>query len=182
MHYCLFETEIGTCGLAWSDQGVTRLQLPERDRRATERRLLRTAGQAQPAEPPLEVQQAIASLQRYFAGSATEFAHVAVDLSGVDAFRRDIYAALRTVGWGETVSYGAMGERAGYADAARDVGQAMSRNPVPIIIPCHRVLASGNKVGGFSAYGGAATKQRLLEMEGVRLGPESSGQLALPLG
>jgi methylated-DNA-[protein]-cysteine S-methyltransferase len=61
-------------------------------------------------------------------------------------------------------------------EAARDVGQAMARNPVPLIIPCHRVLAAGGKVGGFSAPGGAAAKRRMLELEGVRLDPPPSAQ------
>lgn len=179
--YCLFETEFGLCGVAWSDRGLTRLQLPERDCEATERRLRRTSSDTEPASPPPSVQHAIDSLRVYFGGSAIDFGGVALDLSDVNAFHRSIYEALRTVDWGETVSYGALGERAGFPDAARAVGQAMASNPVPIIIPCHRVLASGHKVGGFSAYGGAATKRRLLEMEGVRLEPQSNGQLPLPL-
>lgn len=179
--YCLFDTQFGTCGVAWSDQGLTRLQLPERDRSATERRLRRTSTDAEPTSPPPSVQHAVASLQCYFAGSAIDFAAVALDLSGVNAFHRGIYEALRAIGWGETVSYGALGERAGFPDAARAVGQAMSRNPVPIIIPCHRVLASGHKMGGFSAFGGAQTKLRLLAMEGVQLGARDNSQLALPL-
>lgn len=180
MHYCLFETDLGTCGIAWSDAGLTRLQLPERDRESTQRRLLRTSGASQSAEPPPPVQEAIASLRLYFAGTFTDFSHVAVDLRRVEPFERAIYETLRAVGWGETVSYGMLGDRAGYPNAAREVGQAMGRNPVPVVIPCHRVLASGQKLGGFSAYGGVATKQRLLEMEGVRVGSASSGQLALP--
>jgi methylated-DNA-[protein]-cysteine S-methyltransferase len=71
--------------------------------------------------------------------------------------------------WGETNTYCALALRAGFPDAARAIGQAMGRNPVPIIVPCHRVLASGGKVGGFSAFGGAETKTRLLALEGVQL-------------
>jgi methylated-DNA-[protein]-cysteine S-methyltransferase len=181
MAYCLFETELGVCGIAWSDCGLTRLQLPERDRGATERRLTRGCDETASAAPPPFVRKAIASLQRYFAGRAIDLDAVPVDLSACNDFQRDIYAALRAVGRGHTVSYGALAERAGYPGAARAVGQAMSRNPLPIIIPCHRVLANGQKMGGFSAYGGTATKLRLLEMEGASLGGKSTDQLALPL-
>jgi methylated-DNA-[protein]-cysteine S-methyltransferase len=74
--------------------------------------------------------------------------------------------ALRQVGWGRTTTYGEIGRAIGCSDA-RDVGEAMGRNPVPVIIPCHRVLAAGNKLGGFSAHGGSATKAKLLALEGV---------------
>ncbi len=93
-----------------------------------------------------------------------------LDLTGVSDFHRQIYEKARGIGWGETSTYGALARQAGFPDAARAVGQAMGRNPIPIIIPCHRVLASGRKVGGFSAFGGADTKQRLLALEGVELG------------
>ena len=92
-----------------------------------------------------------------------------LDLTGVGDFHRRIYDLTRDVGWGETITYGELARRVGAPGAARAVGQAMGRNPIPIIIPCHRVLASGGKVGGFSAFGGAVTKTRLLALEGVHL-------------
>ncbi len=83
------------------------------------------------------------------------------------------------LGWGETTTYGALARALGAGpEAARDVGQAMAHNPVPLIIPCHRVLAAGGKLGGFSAPGGAGTKRRMLEMEGVALAAEAPGQRA----
>ena len=95
-------------------------------------------------------------------------------------FYVEIYAAARRVGWGETATYGELARQAGAPGAARAVGQAMARNPVAVIIPCHRILASGNKVGGFSAFGGAVSKQRLLGLEGVRIGAaKAAGQLSL---
>ena len=93
------------------------------------------------------------------------------------AFVGQIYAATRKVGWGETTTYGSLAKSLGAGpEAARDVGEAMAKNPVPLIIPCHRVLAAGGKVGGFSAPGGSATKTRMLELEGVRLGPPAPAQ------
>jgi methylated-DNA-[protein]-cysteine S-methyltransferase len=170
MRCCLFDTSLGTVGLAWSERGITRLQLPEAGRVATERRLRRHAPAAARADPTAAIEDVIDRLQRYMAGRRTDFSAIALDLAGISAFHRAIYDAARRVGWGETTTYGALARQAGAPDAARAVGQAMGRNPVPIIIPCHRVLASGRKIGGFSAHGGATTKQRLLGLEGVHLG------------
>jgi methylated-DNA-[protein]-cysteine S-methyltransferase len=178
MHWVLFDTAIGTCGLAWSNAGVRRLQLPEPDRNATERRLIAGTGATRPERVPEEIADAIGLLQQYFEGNAADLGDVALDLDRTSPFHRRIYAATRTIGWGRTASYGDLARQVGSPGAARAVGQAMARNPVPIIVPCHRVLASGGKVGGFSAYGGVVTKERLLALEGV--GPASSAP-RLPL-
>lgn len=168
--YCIFDTAIGACGIAWSERGVTRFQLPDADRGATERRLRARAGAATLAEPPPEIARVIADLQRYCAGQKVDLSGVTLDLTGVPEAFRDIFAAARSIPWGETASYGEVARRAGMPGAAREVGQAMARNPAALIIPCHRVLASGNKAGGFSAYGGLLTKERLLALEGRRIG------------
>lgn len=166
MHYHLFDTAIGRCGIAWSDRGVTRFQLPMSDPNATEQRIGRNAT---PQIPPPAIAAAIEEAKRYFAGERIDFSTVPVDLGRVEPFQRSIYDALRKVGFGETVTYGELAKRAGVTapQAAQDVGVAMARNPVPLIIPCHRVLAAGGKIGGFSAPGGAETKQRMLALEGV---------------
>jgi methylated-DNA-[protein]-cysteine S-methyltransferase len=166
--YRLFDTDIGACGVAWGERGLTRLQLPESDRSATERRL-RTYAASAGQEAPAEIERAIANVQCYLTGRSVDFSAVALDLTDVGPFQRKVYEAARTVRWGQTVSYGDLARQAGSPEAARAVGQALSRNPVPIIIPCHRILAKGRRVGGFSAYGGKVTKERLLALEGVRL-------------
>jgi methylated-DNA-[protein]-cysteine S-methyltransferase len=163
--YCLFDTAIGACGVAWSERGLTRLRLPEKDRAAIEQRLRTRSAIA--ADPPPEIAQTIAGIQRYLAGERIDFSGVAVDLARVDEFNRAVYNALRAVGWGETTTYGELARRAGVPGMAQAVGQAMAGNPMPVVIPCHRVLASGKRLGGFSAYGGVATKERLLALEGI---------------
>jgi methylated-DNA-[protein]-cysteine S-methyltransferase len=163
--YCLFETAIGTCGIAWRDAGLTRLQLPEATPAATARRVSR--GGLREAEPPAWVAEAIAALRSYFEGRPVPLEAIPVDLGGIGDFERDIYRATRALGRGETASYGEVARRAGHPGAARGVGQAMARNPVPVVIPCHRVLAAGRRLGGFSAPGGGDTKMRLLGLEGV---------------
>ena len=175
--YVIFETAGGFCGIAWNDAGITRFQLPTRSAEATERMLRRRMPDAEPGTPPPGVAAAIAAVKRYFAGEETDFSGFALDLSEQDAFFQRIYAAARQVGWGRTTTYGTLAKELGAGpEVARDVGQAMATNPVALFIPCHRVLAAGGKVGGFSAPGGATAKRRMLELEGVRLEPPPAAQ------
>jgi methylated-DNA-[protein]-cysteine S-methyltransferase len=182
VHHCLFETAIGPCGVAWSTRGLKALQLPQSNRVATERRLVAKSGSAGAEEPPAWLAAVISDIQRYLAGERVDFSSVTVDLEGTDGFHHKVYDALRTVGWGHTTTYGTLAREAGGADweATREVGQAMAHNPTPIIIPCHRVLAAGNKPGGFSAYGGVLTKEKLLALEGVQLGSVKRAPPRLP--
>jgi methylated-DNA-[protein]-cysteine S-methyltransferase len=94
---------------------------------------------------------------------------VALDMTGVPEFNQRVYQAARTIRPGTTVSYGDIARQLGIPGSARAVGQALGRNPFPIVVPCHRVLAADGKTGGFSAPGGAATKLRMLAIEGERL-------------
>lgn len=167
--YCVFDSAIGACGIAWSAQGVTHVQLPEKDRAATEQHIARRSGGTLQTPPPA-IAKAIAAVQRYLTGERVDFSDIAVDLDAVGDFHKQLYGALRKVGWGKTTTYGALGKTLGITGDARDIGQAMGKNPVPVIIPCHRVLAAGNKIGGFSAPGGIFTKEKLLTLEGVAIG------------
>jgi methylated-DNA-[protein]-cysteine S-methyltransferase len=179
VHHHIFDTAIGPCGVAWNARGLVGVQLPARDRAATERRLAVKAASAGAAEPPSSVAAVVADIGRYLAGEPVDFSKVAVDLSNLDPFRRTLYQTMRTLPWGRTTTYGELARQLGSTDweGARDVGEAMGRNPVPVVIPCHRVLAAGGKLGGFSAPGGAKTKAKLLALEGVHLdgGPRLPG-------
>jgi methylated-DNA-[protein]-cysteine S-methyltransferase len=177
--YHVFETAMGFCAIAWSDAGVVRFQLQTKSPEAAERLMRRRAFGAEPTAPPDDVAAVVAAAKRYFAGGETDFSHVRLDLAGEDAFFTQIYTALRRVGWGRTTTYGALAKEVGAGrEAARDVGEAMAKNPAPLIIPCHRVLAAGGRIGGFSAPGGSTTKMRMLKLEGVRLGPPEAAQQA----
>src|SRR5712671_1538677 len=176
-HYLIFETAGGFCGIAWSKVGITRFQLPTRSAESTERMLLRRVPGAEPGAPTPEVVEAVAAVKRYFEGEETDFSGIKLDLGEQDAFFKQIYEAARRVGWGHTTTYGTLAKELGAGpEAARDVGEAMAKNPVALIIPCHRVLAAGGKVGGFSAPGGSAAKIRMLELEGVHVGPAPPAQ------
>jgi methylated-DNA-[protein]-cysteine S-methyltransferase len=162
--YCVFETALGACGIAWSDRGLTQVRLPEPDAAGVERRLRKRSGAS--ASDPAPVADVIAEIRRYFAGGRVEFTSVALDLSGADPFDRAVYDAARSIGWGRTTTYGELACQIDAPEAARDVGQALGRNPLPLIVPCHRIVAKGKGLGGFSAPGGVATKIRLLRLEG----------------
>jgi len=165
--FALFPTPIGTCGIAWGAHGIIALQLPESDRRATRARLLRAAPEAQPGTPPPEVLRVIADVRALLAGERRNLDSAVLDLRGVTPFRRRVYEVARTIAPGHTRSYGEVAALCGEPHAARAVGQALAHNPLPLIVPCHRVLAADGKSGGFSARGGAAMKLRLLELEGA---------------
>jgi methylated-DNA-[protein]-cysteine S-methyltransferase len=181
-HHLIFETASGFCGIAWSDAGIARFQLPSASADASERQLLRRLPEARLAAPPKNVLNVVAMAKRYFAGEAIDFSGIRLDLAGQTDFFLSIYDAARQVPWGRTTTYGALAKSLGAGpETARAVGQAMARNPVPLIIPCHRVLAAGGKLGGFSAPGGQASKIRMLELEGVDVGPPEPAQHSLPL-
>ena len=167
--YCVFETAIGACGLAWSrarfDASATARSPSER----SEARLAHRAAKAALPFPPA-IKDAIEQVQRYANGGVEDFLSIVLDLTGIDAFEQEVYAAARAIPFGETKSYGELAREIGAPDAARAVGQALGRNPIPIIVPCHRILAKGDRIGGFSAPGGARTKERLLALEGVYVG------------
>jgi methylated-DNA-[protein]-cysteine S-methyltransferase len=176
-HYAIFETAGGFCGIGWNDVGITRFQLPTRTAEAAEHLMLRRAPGAVRATPAPEAAAAIEAAKRYFDGDAIDFSGFTLDLEGQEPFFRRIYDAARQIGWGRTTTYGALAKELGAGpEAARDVGQAMAKNPVPLIIPCHRVLAAGGKLGGFSAPGGSTAKARMLELEGVDLAPPGPAQ------
>jgi methylated-DNA-[protein]-cysteine S-methyltransferase len=161
--YTLFDTALGRCGIAWRDGSVIGFALPGGDDDATLARLARRH-RAEPGNPPPFVVTAMNAVRQLLTGTQVDLTDIPVSLD-VSDFERAVYEALRRVPPGETVTYGALAERVGSPGAAQAVGMAMGRNPIPVIIPCHRVLAGSGKTGGFSAPGGVVTKFRILEIE-----------------
>ena len=179
--YALFETPVGSCGIAWNARGIIGVQLPERHASATRARLMRRFPQARETAPPASIQQAIDGIRAVLHGEKRDLSSAALDMDGVPAFHQQIYAVARTIPAGATLSYGDIATQLGDSSAARQVGEAMGGNPFPIIVPCHRVLAAGGKVGGFSAAGGVTTKLRLLQIEGAQVGDAPTLFETLPL-
>lgn len=162
-----FETAIGTCALAWRDAAVIGLSLPGATDDAAQRRLRRLWPALAPAEPPLGVSRVITAVQDAVSGKPVDLGWVPLEMGSVGAFERSVYGAARAIPYGQTTTYGELAKRVGDVGDARAVGQALGRNPWPIIVPCHRVTAAEGRTGGFSAPGGRATKLRLLEIEGA---------------
>ncbi len=165
-----FETDIGRCGLAWTAKGVVGLQLPEENEAATAERLHGRFLEFAEAVPTGAVLKAIDAVVNLMAGEDVDLASVPLDLDAVPEFHRQVYEALRRTRRGTTVTYGELAAMAGSPGAARAVGSALRRNPLAVLVPCHRVVAAGGKLGGFSAAGGPCTKTRMLGIEGVHFG------------
>lgn len=168
--YSLFETVAGFAAIGWNAKGINSFRLPAGTAREAERSLIRRLPGTEATSPPPPVQAVIDDVRRYFAGERADFTGVPVDLGTPEPFFERVYAVVRQLGWGETATYGAVAKmlEAG-PEFARDVGQAMAANPVPLIIPCHRVTAANGRIGGFSAPGGSLSKARMLEIEGVEV-------------
>jgi methylated-DNA-[protein]-cysteine S-methyltransferase len=168
METTIFETALGGFGLGWTDAGLARVQLPGLDREALTARLNRDGAVA--GEPPRWVETLMNQIEDYADGARVDFRGVRLDFSGLSAFNRRAYELLIDIGWGETSTYGALARQLGDVALSRAVGAAMGANPMPLVIPCHRVLASDGKPGGFSAPGGSEAKLRMLALEGVFVG------------
>jgi methylated-DNA-[protein]-cysteine S-methyltransferase len=162
----LFDTPLGRCGIAWGVRGLVGVQLPEAAG-AERARLLQRFPDAREMAPPAEVVEAIRGVVALLSGEAPDLDSIALDMGAVAAFDRSVYEVTRRIPRGTTRTYGEIAMDLGGPGAARAVGQALGRNPFPIIVPCHRVLAAAGKPGGFSAYGGVVTKLRLLAIEGA---------------
>jgi len=167
--FALFDTAIGTCALAWGPRGLVGVQLPEDNgEAATRARMRRRFADLNESAPPESARQAIAAIQGLLNGASDDLHHIVLDMSRVSEFHQRIYAIARRIPPGQTRTYGDIAAELGDKGLSRAVGQAMGHNPFAPVVPCHRVLAAGNKPGGFSAGGGALTKLRMLDIEGAR--------------
>lgn len=170
--FTLFDTAIGRCALVWGERGITGFLLPEGDDERTRARLARRFPDAAEGPAPQAVAQAIATVAAHLAGDLRELAGIPVDLAATPLFNRRVYAVVRDIPAGRTLTYGEVAARLGEPGAAQAVGRALGDNPIPVIVPCHRVLAANGRLHGFSAPGGVETKRRLLEIEGARASDE----------
>jgi len=167
--FTMFETPIGSCGVVWGPRGINGVQLPMSSEEKTRSRILQRHGNISEGSPPAEVRHAIEGMVELLEGKPNDLADVVLDLEGIPEFNRGVYDIARTIPPGKTMTYGDIAKRLGGVELSRDVGQALGRNPCPIVVPCHRVLAAGGKPGGFSANGGVATKLKMLAIEGAEV-------------
>ena len=179
--FALFNTAIGRCGIVWSERGIAGVRFPERGDDAVRNRIARRFPDAHEAVPSEKIQRAIDDIVALLNGNARDLCDIEIDLGDASDFNRRVYDVARSIGPGNTLTYGEVAERLGDRNLARDVAQALGQNPVPIIVPCHRVMAAGRKTGGFSAPGGVQTKLKLLSIEGAKLEEEPMLFDRLPL-
>lgn len=176
MHYYIFETAFGYCGIGWHAHGIRHLMLPEASVQSVEFRIRQLDAKPVFANPSGTSADIVAATERYFAGEKEVFQLAALDLSDMSPFNKAVYTALIEVSYGQTTTYGALAKMAGYPDAARGAGAALGANPLPLLIPCHRVVSTGGKLGGFSAPGGKLTKQKMLMLEQASLPADNPAQ------
>ncbi len=168
--FALFDTAVGPCAIVWGAAGICGVQLPEADVAATRARIRQRFPEADESAPDEPVAAAVDAIAAMLRGEPNAVDRLALDMRGVPAFHQRVYAVARAIPPGQTLTYGEVATRLGEPGAARAVGQALGRNPFAPVVPCHRVLAAGDKPGGFSASGGVRTKLRLLIIEGAMRG------------
>lgn len=172
--YC-FSTKLGAVALAWRGDSLSCISIGH----SSEAAALAAVGAegAEPAsQPPGFVLQLADRLQRYAAGEAEDFRDVPLDLSHLSAFQKRVVQKCRRIAKGRTQTYGELAELAGSPGAARAVGNVMSRNRFPIVVPCHRVVGSAGSLGGFSAPQGTSLKRQMLALEGATLATPRRGR------
>jgi methylated-DNA-[protein]-cysteine S-methyltransferase len=175
-----FLTDLNWMAVAWREEMLTGVSFGHASRRSAELSLARMPGwpqafcrldaDRQGDALPGWAANAIERLRRYASGERVDFSSVPFSLEHLTTFGSRVVAACRRIQWGETRSYGELAAECGSAGAARAVGSVMAKNRYPLIVPCHRVLAAGGELGGYSAPEGLSMKRRLLEMEGA-MGP-----------
>ena len=151
-----FDTPIGRCSISWGPNGIVGVRLPGRRSPASASDTI-----------PSSVRSATDGIVRLLQGESVDLSDVQLDMANVPALHQRVYEVARSVPPGSTITYGDIAKRLGDHGLAREVGQALAKNPFAIVVPCHRVVASNGKLGGFSAPGGLKTKQRMLAIEGV---------------
>lgn len=165
VYYAAMDTPIGRVLVACTKSGLARVSFNQNEVSFV-RELVKVL-QAEAARSVRELALVTKQLQRYFAGRCQRF-DVPVDLQRLTPFQRRVLGATRRIPSGHVVSYGEIARRIGQPKASRAVGQALGRNPIPIVIPCHRVISGDGGLGGYT--GGLHIKRRLLAIEGVEIG------------
>ncbi len=159
--YAVFSTKWGYFGIAGTHEGLIRAHLPVPDAGRVRAGLLQDLPGAEPQKDLFSRAQQL--IRAYFEGERVDFADLApVQLGQLSGFTVSVLKACRRIGFGRTTTYGKLAESLGRPNAARAVGNALAANPIPLIIPCHRVIRSDGRMGGFSAPGGTILKSRLL--------------------
>jgi O-6-methylguanine DNA methyltransferase len=168
LYYTLIPTSLGPLGLGWSEAGIRHVYLPEATPEATAARL-EAKGYKKRRQIAKHLDHSAKRIAQHLRGRPVDLNEVLLDLSHLPETRQQIYTTLRRVPSGTTLTYGELADRAGMPGTQQSVGTAMGENPCPVVIPCHRVLPAGGKLGHYSGPGGAITKARILRIEGMNI-------------
>lgn len=179
----LFETALGTCAVAWGPRGLLAARLPAVEGGDLAARLRKAVPGAIPGTPEGETAAAIAGIRALLSGERRDLLEIRLDMAATGPFDRAVYAIARAIPPGRTLTYGQVAKRLPPdvmtemppSIVPRAVGQSLGRNPWPIVVPCHRVMAAAGGTGGFSAPGGVDTKLALLRIEGASLPAQQLG-------
>ncbi|WP_425410824.1 methylated-DNA--[protein]-cysteine S-methyltransferase [Hyphococcus sp.] len=160
--YLLFDTALGRCGLCWGEAGLRAVSFAHANEAATVAHLKKRARDAVETEiPPSQITRLIEDTNALFAGDKRDLSYAALDTDGIEPFGLSVIELTKQIGPGELKTYGDLARMLGDVGHARRVGQALGRNPFPIVVPCHRVVGANGAMTGFSAPGGAVLKRRL---------------------
>ena len=168
--YDIIETEFGWVGIAGNERGLTRIILPEKSAED----ILEELSFSFPAGEKLTREKEMFSsltkkVRDYFKGIPAAFNREKTDLDGFTPFQKKVLLLTKEIPYGATRTYRGLAEQSGYPLAYRAVGGVMKANPLPLVIPCHRVLGSNGQLTGFSSRGGLELKRKMLTLEGVQV-------------
>jgi|MudIll2142460700_1097286.scaffolds.fasta_scaffold23654_3 methylated-DNA-[protein]-cysteine S-methyltransferase len=172
VNFAILESGLGQIILVARDDRLISLDIERREARALKKSLLEKHPGALESTKPFRKLETL--LDRYLRGQKVDF-DVPYSLEGMGDFTKKVLLEVKKIPWGRAMSYGAVSKKIGYANAARAVGQAVGRNPIPIVIPCHRVLQGDGGLGGFGL--GLHVKERLLALEGFTPERSASGKI-----
>ncbi len=154
-----FPTVLGICGIAWGEIGVTYFVLPDASEKTIEKQLKKyTGSKLQNAKPPKWVKELVQKVKAHLKGNAQDFSAVPLQFQAGSEFMESIYLATQKIPSGTVITYGELAAKLGNPGATRAIGSALGKNPIPLIVPCHRIVAASGKLGGFSSPGGVETK------------------------
>jgi len=168
LKFAVAPTPLGAMGILWGDAGIAQTWLHAGTVERARAQIRGACPGAAEVAPPAGVAAALEDVAALLDGQPRSLSSAALDMAAIPDFDRRVYEVARTIPPGSTMTYGEIAGALGEEPMrARDVGVALARNPFAPIVPCHRVVAAGGKLGGYSAPGGTATKRRLLEIEGA---------------
>jgi len=166
--WLIFPTALGHCGVAWRKEGVTHFMLPETTADRIRQELQSSTTVSSPAKKiPVWVRALLQQIKQHMKGQLQDFSNAPVFIETATDFMNAVYTEARKIPAGSVISYAELASRLGKSGAVRAVGTALGKNPVPLIIPCHRIISASGALGGFSANGGVEAKKTLLACEGV---------------